>query len=211
MKELATEVVVVLDKSGSMSTIADDTIGSFNQMLKDQKGKDDKAYITTVLFDHSIRYLHDHIDIDYVKSITNEEYYPSGSTALYDAIGCGIEKLENITNTTGNKKVVFFIITDGYENASRIYTNRDVRRKIEAKKEDGWEFVFLGADIEVDEIASEIGIEANRRAKFSRSKKGIRNTNRILNYMFSAARECEDSIEECEAMFDACVASIEED
>lgn len=167
MKNNLTELVFILDKSGSMSGLESDTIGGFNSMLKKQKAMDGECRITTVLFDNGYELLHDRIDIRAVSKMTDKEYQVGGSTALLDAIGLSIQKLIAVQKNTslayraGN--VMFVIITDGEENASREYTAEKVKALIEIQKEKfGWEFVFLGANIDAVETARRFGIAPER-------------------------------------------------
>ena len=127
-----TEVAFVLDRSGSMSDLVEDTIGGFNSMLQQQKEKDGRAYITTMLFNHQFSWLHDHLDLHDVKKITKNEYFPSGCTALYDAIGQTINKIDSITAAESDADVIMVIITDGLENSSREFEGGKIRKMIEA-------------------------------------------------------------------------------
>lgn len=167
MKNNLTELVFILDKSGSMSGLESDTIGGFNSMLKKQKAMDGECRITTVLFDNGYELLHDRIDIRAVSEMTDKEYQVGGSTALLDAIGLSIQKLIAVQKNTSPEyragNVMFVIITDGEENASREYTAEKVKALIEIQKEKfGWEFVFLGANIDAVETARRFGIAPER-------------------------------------------------
>ena len=171
MKNNLTELVFILDKSGSMSGLESDTIGGFNSMLKKQKAMDGECRITTVLFDNGYELLHDRIDIRAVSKMTDKEYQVGGSTALLDAIGLSIQKLIAVQKNTslayraGN--VMFVIITDGEENASREYTAEKVKALIEIQKEKfGWEFVFLGANIDAVQAAGRFGIAPERAMNY---------------------------------------------
>ena len=156
MKKNTTELVFILDRSGSMSGLESDTIGGYNGMLEKQKGIEGEAFVTTVLFDDQYEILHDHIDIRKVDPVSEKEYYVRGTTALLDAIGKTINK---IANAAGSDKVLFVITTDGMENASREYDYEQVRKMIERQKEKGWEFIFLGANIDAAKTAGKCGIE----------------------------------------------------
>ena len=167
MKNNLTELVFILDKSGSMSGLESDTIGGFNSMLKKQKAVDGDCRITTVLFDNNYELLHDRIDIRAVSEMTDKEYQVGGSTALLDAIGLSIQKLIAVQKNTSPEyragNVMFVIITDGAENASREYTAEKVKALIEIQKEKyGWAFVFLGANIDAVETARRFGIAPER-------------------------------------------------
>ena len=171
MKKGFTELVFTLDKSGSMAGLESDTIGGFNSMLNKQKELDGECRITTVLFDHRYELLHDRIDIRAVSPMTDREYQVGGTTALLDAIGRTIQKLVSVQkNTAGEYRaehVMFVIITDGAENSSREYSADKVKSIIEYEKEAyGWEFVFLGANIDAVETAGRFGISADRAVDY---------------------------------------------
>lgn len=164
MKKNFTELVFILDKSGSMSGLESDTVGGFNSMLEKQKVADGESRITTVLFNNSYTLLHDRIDIQAVRPITTKEYFVGGSTALIDAIGETINKFIRVQKNTAEdyraENVMFVIITDGEENSSRKYSVDKVRQMIEYEKEHyGWEFIFLGANIDAVETAMRFGID----------------------------------------------------
>ncbi len=167
----ATELVFILDKSGSMSGLESDTIGGFNAMLQKQKALPGECRITTVLFDHRYELLHDRIDIRAVSPMTEKEYQVGGSTALLDAIGQTIQKLVSVQRNTAEEyraeNVMFVIITDGAENASREYSAQKLKDMIQEEREKyGWEFVFLGANIDAVETAGQFGISADRVADY---------------------------------------------
>ena len=171
MKKNLTELVFILDKSGSMAGLERDTIGGFNSMLKKQKALDGECRITTVLFDNRYQLLHDRIDIRAVSPMTEKEYQVGGSTALLDAIGRTVQKLAVVQRNTAEEyraeHVMFVIITDGEENASREYSFQKVKAMIEEEKETyGWEFVFLGANIDAVETAGRFGISPDRAVDY---------------------------------------------
>lgn len=177
MKKNFTELVFILDKSGSMSGLESDTIGGFNSMLQKQKGVDGECRITTVLFDNNYTLLHDRIDIRAVSPMTDKEYFVGGSTALLDAIGTTTNKLVSVQRNTAEdyraEKVMFVIITDGEENSSRKYSADKVRSMIEHEKEKyGWEFIFLGANIDAVQTAQRFGIDADRAVDYVPDAKG---------------------------------------
>lgn len=177
MKKNFTELVLILDKSGSMSGLENDTIGGFNSMLEKQKTVDGECRITTVLFDNTYTLLHDRIDIQAVSPMTNAEYSVGGSTALLDAIGLTINKLVSVQKNTSEDyradKVMFVIITDGEENSSRKYSVDKVRSMSEhEKKKYGWEFIFLGANIDAVQTAQRFGIGADRAVDYVPDAKG---------------------------------------
>lgn len=177
MKNNATELVFILDRSGSMSGLESDTIGGFNGMLRDQQKLEGECRITTVLFDNQYELLHDRIDIRAVRPMTDKEYQTRGTTALLDAIGLTIQKMDNIQKITAPEyratRVMFVIITDGAENASREFSSDQIKSMIETHKRDDWEFIFLGANIDAVETAKEFGISADRAQDFHADKEGV--------------------------------------
>ena len=182
MKTSPTEVVFILDRSGSMGGLEDDTIGGFNSMLKKQQAEPGECRITTVLFDDKYETLHDRIDIKAVSPITGKEYFVRGSTALLDAVGAAINKIGGVQKNTAEDfragKVMFIITTDGMENASREYSYDKIKAMIEHQKTKyNWEFVFLGANIDAVEVADRFGIAKNRAQNYHNDSAGIE-----LNY-----------------------------
>ena len=193
MKKGLTELVFVLDKSGSMSGLEKDTIGGFNSMLAKQKEVDGECLITTVLFDNGYELLHDRIDICAVSPITEKEYSVGGSTALLDAIGRTINKISNAQRHTADEfraeNVMFVIITDGEENASREYLSDKVKAQIQRQKEKyGWEFLFLGANIDAVETARHFGIGADRAVNYHSDHEGTQLNYEVLSEAVSAVR-----------------------
>ncbi len=174
MKEKLTEIVFIIDRSGSMSGLESDTIGGFNGMLKKQKAEKGEAYVTTVLFDDRYELLHDHLSIDKVGAMDETQYFTRGCTALLDAVGLTIKKMENIVKHQKDYNVIIIIITDGYENASKEYSSKKVKQMINDKKEAGWEFVFLGANIDAVETAETIGVDSASAADYHNDSKGIK-------------------------------------
>ena len=177
MKKGFTELVFILDRSGSMSGLEQDTIGGYNSLLKKQKDGPGEAVITTVLFDDHYELLHDRIGLKGVSPITDKEYFVRGSTALLDAIGRTIDKISNAQSHTAKseqaEKVMFVITTDGMENASREYSYGKIKTMIEQQKEKhNWEFLFIGANIDAVETASKFGISADRAANYHADSKG---------------------------------------
>lgn len=163
MNKNLTEIVYILDRSGSMSGLEKDTIGGYNSFLEKQKKEDGDAVVTTVLFDDKYDMVHDRVDIKKVKALTNKEYYARGMTALLDAIGRTINYIDarhkNAIESEVPFKTIVVITTDGYENASREFDSSKVKAMIEnQKKELGWEFLFLGANIDAVETAKDFGI-----------------------------------------------------
>ncbi len=194
MKKGFTELVFILDKSGSMAGLESDTIGGFNAMLQKQKALAGECRITTVLFDNRCELLHDRIDIRAVSPITDKEYFVGGSTALLDAIGRTISKLAAVQKNTAEEyraeNVMFVIITDGAENASREYSAPRVKAMIEREKEKyGWEFIFLGANIDAVETAGRFGISADRAVDYVPDGAGTALNFRMMNETVAAFRK----------------------
>ena len=194
MKKGNTELVFILDQSGSMGGLEADTIGGFNAMLKKQQATDGACSITTVLFDNRYELLHDRIDIKAVGRMTDKEYQVGGSTALLDAIGRTVHKIDNAQKHTAEdyraEKVLFVIITDGEENSSREYTAEMVRALIERQKEQyGWEFIFLGANIDAIETAGRYGIAPNRAVDFIADSEGTELNYKVMASTVTAFRE----------------------
>lgn len=177
-----TELVFILDKSGSMSGLESDTIGGYNAMLSKQQEENGEAIVTTVLFDDEYQLLHDRFNINWIKPITSKEYYVGGSTALLDAMGKSIQKIINVQKNTSDDqkadKVLFVITTDGMENSSREYSYGRIKKMIEHQREKyGWEFIFLGANIDAVLTAERFGIAHDRAANYHSDGEGTR-----LNY-----------------------------
>ena len=190
-----TEVAFILDKSGSMSGLEKDTIGGFNSMLEQQKEERGECRITTVLFDHNYELLHDRIDVRAVAPITEREYRVGGSTALLDAIGRTINKIAAAQKNTAKEyradKVLFVIITDGEENSSREFSARKVKKMIEQQRERyGWEFIFLGANIDAVETAGRFGIDADRAVDYVPDGEGTELNFAVMGRAVSSLREC---------------------
>ena len=179
MRENLTEMVFVLDRSGSMSGLAADTIGGFNELIEKQKKIEGDAYVTTVLFDHEYEVLHDHVALGEVAPLTDREYFARGSTALLDAVGRTIDavgaRLAATAEDERPEHVVFVITTDGRENSSREYTAKRVRGMIEHQQQKySWQFVFLGANMDAVSEARNLGISAKYAADFTPSHSGVR-------------------------------------
>ena len=177
MKTNITELVFILDKSGSMSGLENDTIGGYNAMLKKQQAGSVEAIVTTVLFDDNYELLHDRTNIKGIRPITDKEYFVGGCTALLDAMGKTIHKVGNaLKNTSENQradKVLFVITTDGMENASREFTHAKIKEMVEHQKEKyGWEFLFLGANIDAIATAEQFGIKADRAVTYHADSEG---------------------------------------
>ncbi len=182
MKQGLTELVFILDRSGSMGGLVSDTIGGFNALLEKQKQEAGECVVTTVLFDNQYELLHDRIVLSAVSPISEKEYYVRGMTALLDAIGRTLEKIRNVQANTAEdgraERVLFVIITDGMENASSEYRIDRVKEMIERqKREAGWEFLFLGANIDAISVAAGFGIAADRAVTYRADGAGTK-----LNY-----------------------------
>lgn len=193
MKTNRTELVFILDRSGSMSGLEADTIGGYNSMLEKQKREPGEATVTTVLFDDQYELLHDRIDLRGIRPITDREYYVRGCTALLDAIGKTIQKIASVQRHTAPEqradKVLFVITTDGMENASREYTYDKIRALVERqKREYGWEFLFLGANIDAIQTAKRFGIGADRAVNYHADSAGTRLNYEVVSETVSCMR-----------------------
>lgn len=202
MKKGLTELVFILDKSGSMSGLEADTIGGYNSMLKKQQSIEDECHITTVLFDNYYELLHDRIDIKAVSLITEKEYQVGGSTALLDAIGNTIHKIGNAQKHTAEnyraEKVMFVIITDGEENSSREYSAEKVKAQIERQKTKfGWEFIFLGANIDAVQTARRFGIAPDRAIDYLADSEGTELNFKVMASAVATFREAGTVDEAC--------------
>ena len=174
-----TELVFILDRSGSMSGLEKDTIGGFNSMIEKQKKQEGECYISTVLFDNESEVIHDRVKLSEIKPMTEDDYYVRGCTALIDAIGGAIHHIGNVHKYARPEDVpehtMFIITTDGMENASRRYTSDRVKAMIERQKEKyGWEFLFIGANIDAVETAAQYGINPDRAVNYNADEKGTK-------------------------------------
>ena len=172
----STELVFILDRSGSMSGLEKDTIGGFNGMIEKQKKEEGKAFVTTILFDDKIETLHDRLDLQEIKTLTDKDYTVRGMTALLDAVGSTINHISNIHKYARPEDVpehtMFIITTDGMENASREFNYAKIKSLIEEKKKLGWEFVFIGANIDAVTEGAKLGISAERSVDYLADSKG---------------------------------------
>ena len=178
MKSNVTELVFILDRSGSMAGLESDVVGGFNATLKKQKEEEGSLLVSTVLFDNESFVLHDRVAGDRVPFMTEKDFSVGGCTALLDAVGGAVRHIGNIHKYARPEDVpdntVFVITTDGMENASRHFTHGDVKRMIERQKEKyGWEFIFLAANIDAAKAAGSIGISRERAAKFRATEDGV--------------------------------------
>jgi len=199
------EVVFIMDRSGSMSGLEEDTIGGFNAMLEKQKKESGNIIWSTVLFDHISEVVHDRVPVDKVKELDSDTYYVRGSTALLDAVGGAIHHIGNVHKYAREEdrptKTLFVITTDGMENSSVIFDYRRVKRMIEKQqKKYGWEFIFLGANIDAVGVAGRIGIAPERSARFHNDGVGIAKNFKVVSESMSMmACGCalrEDALEE---------------
>ena len=208
MKKGLTEMVFILDRSGSMSGLESDTIGGYNALLAKQQKEPGEAVITTVLFDDQYELLHDRIALRGVAPITDKEYYVRGSTALLDAVGKTINKIGNAQKHTAEAEraehVVVVITTDGMENASREFSEEKVSRMIEhQKKKYGWEFIFLGANIDAIGTAARFGIDENRATNFNADREGLQLNYSVLSETMSCVRASRSIAENWKDRIDA--------
>lgn len=192
MQKDLTEIVFILDRSGSMSGLEADTIGEFNAMIEKQKKAAGKALISTVLFDHVSTVLHDRVPLERVEPMTDRDYTVRGSTALLDAIGGAIRHIANVHKYAREEDrpmhTLFVITTDGMENASRDYNIETVRRMIRRQKEQGWEFLFLGANIDAVKTAGSFGIGADRAVNYHADQAGTQLNYEVLSDAICSVR-----------------------
>ena len=193
MKNNLTELVFILDRSGSMCGLEKDTIGGFNSMIEKQKKEDGKAFVSTVLFDNECEVIHDRVSLEDIKPMTDKEYYVRGCTALLDAVGGAVNHIGNIHKYARAEDVpehtIFVITTDGMENASRRYSADMVRKMIKRQREKyGWEFIFLGANIDAVEAAGRIGIGSERAVRYVSDEEGTALNYETINKAISAER-----------------------
>ena len=215
MKKNLTEIVFILDRSGSMSGLEADTIGGYNSLLRKQKIEEGEAIVSTVLFDDQQEVLHDRVEIGKIRPMTEKEYYVRGCTALLDAVGGAIHHIGNVHKYAREEdrpeKTLFIITTDGMENASHRYSYEKVKKMIERqKKKYGWEFLFLGANIDAVEVAGRFGIGANRAVNYECDSVGTQLNYRVISEAVSKVRMCAPMQME-DALGDDWKAEIEAD
>ncbi|MDY4587577.1 MAG: vWA domain-containing protein [Oscillospiraceae bacterium] len=193
MRNDLTELVFILDKSGSMHGLEADTIGGFNSLIEKQKKEDGKALVTTVLFDDKTEVIHDRVDLEYIRNMSSEQYVTGGTTALLDAVGGAVSHIRKIHKYIRPEdvpaKTLFIITTDGMENASRRFTYDKVKKLIKHQNEKyGWEFIFLGANIDAAETAVNMGISRDRAADYISDREGTALNYSVLSEVTSAIR-----------------------
>ena len=198
-REDLTELVFILDRSGSMSGLEGDTIGGFNSLVEKQKQQRGKCLVTTVLFDSRVVTLHDRVELQDLRPMTREDYCVGGCTALLDALGGTIRHIANIHRYARTEDVPartsFVIMTDGLENASRCFGSDEVKRMIRHEKEKyGWEFLFLAANIDAVETAERIGIQRDRAVNYHPDELGIRTAYKAVSDAVSARRACAEPL-----------------
>ena len=193
MKNNLTELVFILDRSGSMGGLEKDTIGGFNSMLARQRNEPGEAYVSTILFDNETEVIHDRVPLCQVRDLTEEQYYVRGCTALLDAVGGAIHHIGNVHKYARREdvpeKTLFIITTDGLENASRRYTYDKVRHMIEHQKERyGWEFIFLGANIDAAAEARRFGIDEAMAANYHCDEAGTALNYQVISEAITSVR-----------------------
>lgn len=208
MRKGLTEIVFILDRSGSMSGLEADTIGGFNSMIDKQKKQEGEAYVSTVLFDDRSEVLHDRVPMSKVPVMTDEEYYVRGCTALLDAVGGAIHHIGNVHKYAREEdrpeKTLFVITTDGMENASRQYSYEKVQKMIKRQQEKhGWEFIFIGANIDAVQEAKKFGIKKERAVNYVHDEEGTETLYRSVGKAVCTMRMADASnaaraMDECE-------------
>ena len=193
-----TELVFILDRSGSMSGLESDTVGGFNSMIEKQKKEEGKAVVSTVLFDNESVVIHDRLPLDKVPCMTEEEYFTRGCTALLDAVGGAIHHIGNVHKYAREEdrpeKTLFIITTDGMENASRRYDYERVRKMVAHQKEKyNWEFLFLGANMDAIETAGHFGISRDRAVNFVCDSEGTKLNYEVLSATVTGFRACKSA------------------
>ncbi len=211
MRKGLTEVVFILDRSGSMSGLEADTIGGFNSLVEKQKKEEGEAILSTVLFDDQCEVLYDRVDIKKAEPMTDKQYYVRGCTALLDAIGGAIHHIGNVHKYAREEdrpeKTLFIITTDGMENASCVYDYKKVQKMVERQKEKyGWEFLFLGANIDAIEVARKFGVSEKRAINYCSDRKGTQINFEAISQTVSGFRsaECCDEAEMDEVVMKCC-------
>ena len=201
MKNNTTELVFIIDRSGSMSGFEADTISGFNATIEKQREQEGKVYVSTVLFDNHSEVIHDRVDINEIKPMTRKDYQVRGCTALLDAIGGAIHHIGNIHKYARPEDVpehtIFIITTDGMENASHHYSSTQINDKIKRQTDKyGWEFIFLAANIDAVETAEHIGIRRDRAANYNQTSKGVSQSYFAMSEAITSVRcDCPNQID----------------
>lgn len=192
MKKGLTEIVFILDRSGSMAGLEGDTIGGYNSMLDKQKKEEGEAIVSTVLFDDRSEVLHDRVSLEKMEHITEREYYVRGCTALLDAVGGAVRHIATVHKYAREEdrpeKTLFIITTDGMENSSTRYSYEKVRELVERQKKNGWEFLFLGANIDAIQVAGRFGIQEDHAVEFRCDSRGTKLNYDVLSRAVSEVR-----------------------
>ncbi len=196
MKKGLTEIVFILDKSGSMSGLESDTIGGYNSFLEKQKKEEGEAYVSTVLFSDTSSVIHDRVPIKKIEPMNDKQYFVGGCTALLDAIGGAIKHIGNVHKCAREEdrpeKTVFVITTDGQENSSHIYDYEKIKKLVKKQQEKhGWEFIFLGANIDAIGEAGKLGIASNRAVRYECDGKGTMLNFNCISDSISLLRTCD--------------------
>ena len=215
MRKGLTEVVFILDRSGSMSGLEADTIGGFNSMIDKQKQEEGEAYISTVLFDDRAEVLYDRVEVSKIEPMTDKQYFVRGCTALLDAVGGAIKHIGNIHKYAREEdrpeKTIFIITTDGMENSSCHYNYNKVKRMVKRQQEQyGWQFLFLGANIDSVKVGKSFGIGANRAINYNCDRKGTSLNYQVLSKTISEFRRSK-STDDVDMIVDECCAPIRDD
>lgn len=194
MNENLTEVIFILDRSGSMEHLTDDTIGGFNSLIEKQKKEAGDCLVSTFLFDDEVELLHDRLPLAEIPKMTRDTYFARGCTALIDCIGEAVTHIEKIHRYARKEdvpaKTMFVITTDGMENASRKFTSDEVKKMIKKHQEEGWEFIFIGANIDSVETAARFGIRRERAVDYHADKGGTEALFACVNSSMKSYRAC---------------------
>ena len=218
MKKGLTELVFILDRSGSMIGLEKDTIGGFNSMIEKQRKEEGEAIVSTVLFDDRMKVIHDRVIMEQVKLLTDKDYHVGGCTALLDAMGYAIKHINKVQKALREEdrpeKTMFIITTDGQENSSHDFTYEKIKKMVEKKQnKKNWEFLFLGANIDAIGTASNLGIRADRAVNYHSDKKGTAVNYIALSKAVSSYRKAEspEAVETCMANWDKEIVADYED
>ena len=216
MKKGLTELVFILDRSGSMSGLEADTIGGFNGMIEKQKKEKGEVVVSAVLFDDVSEVLYDRVDIKKIPPMTDKQYFVRGCTALLDAVGSSVQYIKNVRKGLPKEerpeKTIFIITTDGMENASTMYSYAKVKEMIKKRQAKNWEFIFLGANIDAAAEADRMGIKASRAVNYTCDAAGTALNYQVLNETVTKMRGCSTAPLMTEMMDQAdCLAPIRED